>query len=455
MEYQILADQIIYFPQAFKNPQDFLELVDRTETKSVKPWKPWIAQDGYDYGESKMLDRMILKEEDESTKEISEYIINQVVNCFTECTMKYAEVYNLSQEHIDFAIDSLENAKFGINRYLENRSMGPHVDWNEQNEDVCYVIILYINDDYDNGGIQFINHDVSIKPEAGSVLIFPGNHPFVHKTFDAQNGRKVLINHHLNIKVERERAKMKLAARLHENVYYYKNVIDNPQKLVDMIEENDSNEAMYPVIPKWGHWLSNSNDGHQFGGKKDFNPQNMDQLSPHDRNNAEYIVNTIRNAVSSVANTFIKDRELDITANISPYVGVCKYTTGCQMGAHFDAQGGDNSLQYSIVLYLNDDYEGGEISFVIRDYDLRDPQYSHLKPESDINHPDNVDRIDFWLKPEAGSALIFPSVHPYKHQVHLMKSGDKYIFPGFIFVDGYDPSNPEHRKQYRLDAESE
>jgi hypothetical protein len=247
---------------------------------------------------------------------------------------------------------------------------------------------------------------------------------------------------------------MYLAEKLHDEVYYYKGVIDNPQELVDMIEEADSNEAVYPVIPKWGKWLSNSNDGHKFGGKKDFNPQAMELLDEASRNTAQYIVDRIRGAVASVANAYVEDRDLGIVPNISDYAGVCKYVEGCHMGAHFDAQSGDRSLKYSIVLYLNDNYEGGEISFIIRDYDLRDEANHDLKPQVDVDDPRNEGLIDFTLKPEAGSALIFPSIHPYKHQVHIMKSGDKYIFPGFIFQEGYDPSNEDHRKAYRDDAQA-
>ena len=42
---------------------------------------------------------------------------------------------------------------------------------------------------------------------------------------------------------------------------------------------------------------------------------------------------------------------------------VKKYMSGTFMGAHFDQQEGDERLKVSFVMYLNDDYDGGEISF--------------------------------------------------------------------------------------------
>jgi hypothetical protein len=77
----------------------------------------------------------------------------------------------------------------------------------------------------------------------------------------------------------------------------------------------------------------------------------------------------------------------------------------------------------------------------------------HLRPPDDALDPRTKDMVTFTAKPKAGSALIFPSTDPYKHQVHIMKEGDKFITPGFIFVDGYvvgGPGGPseEYIKQY-------
>lgn len=246
-----------------------------------------------------------------------------------------------------------------------------------------------------------------------------------------------------------------LAEKLHEEVFLYENVIEDPKKLIDMIERLDSVEEVYPVIPQWGRWLSNSNDGHTFGGKKDFNPDQIDQLPEEYKTDVQYIIDQIRSGVKKVAEAYFKDREFDYEPNLSPFVGIMKYRPGCAMGAHFDAQAGDRTLKYSIVLYLNEDYEGGEISFIIRDYDLRDPQYSQLKPAEDIDDAKDSGLIDFWRKPKAGSALIFPSTHPYKHQVHTMKKGDKYMFPGFVFHPDYDQHDEESRKLFNAGSQYE
>lgn len=241
---------------------------------------------------------------------------------------------------------------------------------------------------------------------------------------------------------------MFLAEKLHEQVFYYQEVIKDPQELIDLIEELDLDESTHAAIPAWGPWLSNSKDGVAFGGKKDFNLGALETLNSNRKKDVERAIFAIKKAVEDVAEAYYRDRGFDGKPNMSPFAGIMKYTPGCAMGAHFDAQAGDQTLKYSIVLYLNENYEGGEISFAIRDYDLRDPAYGHMKPLDDVHDPGNKDLIDFWLKPKAGSALIFPSTHPFMHRVHDMKAGDKYIFPGFVFIDGFEMGNPELREKY-------
>ncbi len=241
---------------------------------------------------------------------------------------------------------------------------------------------------------------------------------------------------------------MKPVQKLHDEVFLYEDVIDDPAKLVALIEELDSDESVYSVIPEWGFWFSNSADGHSFGSKKDFNLNALDSLESERKADVEYVVSQIKDSIGKVANAYYRDRSFETKPNISPFAGVMKYRPGCEMGAHFDAQAGDQTLKYSIVVYLNDNYEGGEISFIIRKPDLRNPKNSHLRPVTDLNDPYNEGLIDFTLKPKPGSALIFPSTHPYNHQVHKIYSGDKYIFPGFVFIDEFDMENPEHRQKY-------
>lgn len=45
---------------------------------------------------------------------------------------------------------------------------------------IRYAAIVYINDDYSDGELFFKNKSLDVKPSAGSLLIFPGDHEFEH-----------------------------------------------------------------------------------------------------------------------------------------------------------------------------------------------------------------------------------------------------------------------------------
>lgn len=76
------------------------------------------------------------------------------------------------------------------------------------------------------------------------------------------------------------------------------------------------------------------------------------------------------------------------------------WQTGTSAGVHIDSHQGYKFVQFSTVIYLNDDYEGGEIFF-----------------------PNQ----DFCYKPKAGDIVLFPSGGTeYPHGVKEVTSGKRY-----------------------------
>jgi predicted 2-oxoglutarate/Fe(II)-dependent dioxygenase YbiX len=82
-----------------------------------------------------------------------------------------------------------------LNKYRENEIMGQHADWNEHQSMLEYSFVVYINDDYEGGELYFQDLDVTIKPEAGSIALFPAKLPYSHGSNQLINGRKVFIPH--------------------------------------------------------------------------------------------------------------------------------------------------------------------------------------------------------------------------------------------------------------------
>lgn len=212
---------------------------------------------------------------------------------------------------------------------------------------------------------------------------------------------------------------------LEENVYYYKNAIPDPKKFVEMIESTE-NEDWGKSITKWNEWTACSGEMYIYGSQKTVFPSDEEKAIQSEENKAGYIYNTIMNLFNEICIDYAEahgDYEKPIGF---PLFDIKKYQPGTYMGAHFDQQEGDTRLKYSLVFYLNDDYEGGEISFTI---ESPDAPILDGKPEEDYDLAKDKGRVSIGIKPEAGSVIIFPSSPPYHHTAHLVKSGSKYMIP--------------------------
>lgn len=78
---------------------------------------------------------------------------------------------------------------------------------------------------------------------------------------------------------------------------------------------------------------------------------------------------------------------------------------GSELKSHYD-QYSDKLVEYAAVLYINDDYNGGEIFF---------------------------EKFGVEFKPPAGSLIIFPGTEKYEHGVRPVKPGPvRYVIPTFI-----------------------
>jgi hypothetical protein len=91
----------------------------------------------------------------------------------------------------------------------------------------------------------------------------------------------------------------------------------------------------------------------------------------------------------------------------------------------YDTERGGNHFILTITMYLNDDYEGGELTFLNEN-------------DKDVIH----------YRPKAGDITVFPSAVPYWHGVERVESGDRYLIRSFLSKE-FEPSdlwkkNAEH-----------
>jgi hypothetical protein len=112
----------------------------------------------------------------------------------------------------------------------------------------------------------------------------------------------------------------------------------------------------------------------------------------------------------------IEDKLLNIVEMANPDLMITGTDTlqrmysGVQLYAHTD-QDTDPSIVYAAILYLNDDYAGGELFF---------------------------DKIDVTLKPKPGTLILFPGSEKYHHGVKPVEDGPvRYVVVGFIKIKDF------------------
>lgn len=203
-----------------------------------------------------------------------------------------------------------------------------------------------------------------------------------------------------------------------DGIFYFENVISYPERLLEVIEEVDKDERSYLAIAKWDDWTASDNKEWIIGSGKKIFPKNKYFDSGNDLLNKKilYVINSLMMAPEMCAKMFYDgqyayyksigqiNNDLTLPKINFENINLYKYKEGMGMGPHVDANdptGTGTNLKYSLVTYLNDDYEGGEIEF--KNQGIR-------------------------IKPKAGSLVMFPSTDPFLHESIPAQNGTKIMY---------------------------
>ena len=119
------------------------------------------------------------------------------------------------------------------------------------------------------------------------------------------------------------------------------------------------------------------------------------------------VSNQYNNLLVQYASSYAKTFNTDDVHLYFETFNLLKYNQGKEYKAHYDG-GSRTKRVFSVVSYLNDDYEGGELEF------------EHFKVK---------------IKPEPGMLIIFPSNYAYRHVAHPILSGTKYAMATWVTDD--------------------
>ena len=111
-------------------------------------------------------------------------IHNQMYVLLTAALKNYRSRYGID--------DELWHENYNMLKYNGGNEYKAHYDGNTITHRSVSAII-YLNDDYEGGEVEFTNFGVKIKPQSGMLLIFPSNYAYTHIAHPVISGTKYAL----------------------------------------------------------------------------------------------------------------------------------------------------------------------------------------------------------------------------------------------------------------------
>lgn len=99
-------------------------------------------------------------------------IVDSLEKVFRNAYQKCTDFYN-----VDLRV--FERGAVPLIKFEKGYKMNEHADTAGD-----FAVIYYINDDYEGGEINFMDHNLKIKPKANSFITFPSNADYWHEVLE-------------------------------------------------------------------------------------------------------------------------------------------------------------------------------------------------------------------------------------------------------------------------------
>jgi predicted 2-oxoglutarate/Fe(II)-dependent dioxygenase YbiX len=100
-----------------------------------------------------------------------------------KCLLHYESLWHLKMHYKE---------AFNFVKYLPGKYFKIHGDHGPYY--ACTVsAVVYLNDDYDGGEIEFVRQGLTVKPRAGDIVMFPSNYVYEHASLEVRSGVKYSV----------------------------------------------------------------------------------------------------------------------------------------------------------------------------------------------------------------------------------------------------------------------
>jgi hypothetical protein len=203
----------------------------------------------------------------------------------------------------------------------------------------------------------------------------------------------------------------------------YFNKLGSNKNNINYIEDFINQDDINTII----NYLNTYKDNDEFMGGKDLREEQVKK----ENQEVGILLDKYENKIYKEAyRLFTEKYEIPIVRQAVNSTHFVKWIPGMNSKLHCDCEKPDGSpaisadfyrYNVSVLMYPNDNYVGGEITFP--DYDLV-------------------------IKPKAGSMIMFPGNNSYKHTVERVKDGVRYTMPSWYTFDVKLSNTDSEQKQW-------
>lgn len=133
--------------------------------------------------------RVSVFQDSKSARTLEEsFEVNQILR-------KYSDVLNKAHRENNGFYPELYTTQAYLTAWVEGGYAGPHIDNPKHGEGfIQFSSIIYLNEDFEGGEIEFPNQKFKYKPKIGSAVIFPSaGTEYLHKVNEIKSGIRYTI----------------------------------------------------------------------------------------------------------------------------------------------------------------------------------------------------------------------------------------------------------------------
>jgi hypothetical protein len=212
-----LSKDILYIENAFEKAQEFVDKIESFEQDSemysvIPKWEDWHdsvphqGEDGewhtsyhdhpkgkqklFNWNRSLTFFNSLWPVPEDNFSDYAHKKASPVIDMIHDPYLKVLDIWYSKTGH-----EKLEyvSKNYTLKKYNTGGEIGIHIDRNIEDlkSTMDYTALFYLTDSYDGGEIEFPDINLTLKPSAGSALLFPTNLP--HRALEVLSGDKYFI----------------------------------------------------------------------------------------------------------------------------------------------------------------------------------------------------------------------------------------------------------------------